>query len=154
MGFAGMAGVLALGGCARQRPSDFGAAAETMGDDESEVSLPSQFADDLPAAEDAAAEDVPEGPQSAVVPGSFDLANGVVTLNNGIAMPTNGLGTYSLQGQTCIDSVKSALSCGVRLVDTAHIYGNESEVGQAIRESEVPREDSLRHHQALPKSVL
>ena len=50
-------------------------------------------------------------------------------------MPINGLGTYSLHGETCINSVKSALANGVRLIDTASAYGNEEEVGQAIRES-------------------
>ncbi len=50
-------------------------------------------------------------------------------------MPINGLGTYSLHGETCVNSVKSALASGVRLIDTASAYGNEQEVGQAIRES-------------------
>ncbi|WP_297301244.1 aldo/keto reductase [uncultured Oscillibacter sp.] len=50
-------------------------------------------------------------------------------------MPLNGLGTYSLHGETCVNSVKSALASGVRLIDTASAYGNEEEVGQAIREA-------------------
>jgi diketogulonate reductase-like aldo/keto reductase len=50
-------------------------------------------------------------------------------------MPINGLGTYSLHGDECINSVKTALASGVRLIDTASAYGNEEEVGQAIRES-------------------
>ena len=48
------------------------------------------------------------------------------------SIPAFGLGTFRLQGQTVIDSVKTALSLGYRLVDTAQIYGNEAEVGQAI----------------------
>lgn len=69
----------------------------------------------------------------------FDLASGVngcaptVRLNSGYEMPILGLGTYSLTGQTCVNSVKSALSQGVRLIDTAYMYGNEREVGQAAR---------------------
>ena len=68
-------------------------------------------------------------------PGGFDLATGTVALNSGYVMPLNGLGTYSLHGEECISAVKAALQCGVRLIDTASAYGNEAEVGQAIRES-------------------
>lgn len=68
-------------------------------------------------------------------PGNFNFDTKTVMLNSGYEMPINGLGTYSLHGDTCIDSVKSALASGVRLIDTASAYGNESEVGQAIRES-------------------
>lgn len=77
----------------------------------------------------------------------FDLekaANGnapTVTLNSGYEMPVLGLGTYSLRGDTCKNAVKSALSQGYRLIDTAFMYGNETEIGEAIRESGVPREE-------------
>jgi len=67
-------------------------------------------------------------------PGKFDLAARTVTLNSGYQMPINGLGTYSLHGSECISAVKAALKSGVRLFDTASAYGNEKEVGQAIRE--------------------
>lgn len=79
--------------------------------------------------------------------GVFDLASGengkapTVMLNSGYKMPVAGLGTYSLHGDECIDSVTAALNSGVRLIDTAHAYGNEKEIGQAIRSSQVPRED-------------
>lgn len=65
----------------------------------------------------------------------FDFESRTVMLNSGYEMPINGLGTYSLHGAECIDSVKSALSSGVRLIDTASAYGNEEEIGQAIREA-------------------
>lgn len=65
----------------------------------------------------------------------FDFESRTVMLNSGYEMPINGLGTYSLHGDECINSVKSALSNGVRLIDTASAYGNEEEVGQAIREA-------------------
>lgn len=58
-----------------------------------------------------------------------------VTLSSGYEMPLNGLGTYSLRGETCVKAVKSALASGVRLIDTASAYGNEEEVGRAIREA-------------------
>lgn len=65
---------------------------------------------------------------------NFDFETRTVMLNSGYEMPINGLGTYSLHGDECIDSVKAALANGVRLIDTASAYGNEEEVGQAIRE--------------------
>lgn len=68
-----------------------------------------------------------------------------IMLNSGYEMPILGLGTYSLRGETCKAAVLSALSQGVRLIDTAYMYGNEKEVGEAIREfvekSGVPRDD-------------
>ena len=68
-------------------------------------------------------------------PGNFNFETKRVMLNCGYEMPINGLGTYSLHGETCINSVKSALKSGVRLIDTASAYGNETEVGQAVREA-------------------
>lgn len=65
----------------------------------------------------------------------FDFETKTVMLNSGYEMPINGLGTYSLHGDECISAVKSALSNGVRLIDTASAYGNEEEIGQAIREA-------------------
>lgn len=67
--------------------------------------------------------------------GEFNFETKRVLLNSGYEMPINGLGTYSLHGDECINSVKSALKSGVRLIDTASAYGNEQEVGQAIREA-------------------
>ncbi|ANY86757.1 MULTISPECIES: 2,5-didehydrogluconate reductase DkgB [Pseudomonas] len=56
-----------------------------------------------------------------------------------MSIPSFGLGTFRLTGQAVIDSVKSALELGYRVIDTAQIYGNEADVGQAIFESGVPR---------------
>lgn len=77
----------------------------------------------------------------------FDLESGTngnaptVKLNSGYEMPILGLGTYALHGDTAKNSVLSALRHGVRLIDTAYMYGNEVEIGEAIRESGVPREE-------------
>lgn len=57
------------------------------------------------------------------------------------SIPAFGLGTFRLQDQVVIDSVRNALDLGYRLVDTAQIYGNEAAVGQAIAESGVPRSE-------------
>ncbi len=59
--------------------------------------------------------------------------------NQPSAIPAFGLGTFRLQGEVVIDSVKNALALGYRAIDTAQIYGNEAEVGQAIAESGVAR---------------
>jgi len=65
-----------------------------------------------------------------------------VKLNNGVDIPLLGLGVYqSPPGKTTQDAVRHALKCGYRLVDTARIYGNEQDVGLAIRESGSPREE-------------
>lgn len=56
-------------------------------------------------------------------------------------IPSFGVGTFRLTGQTVIDSVRTALELGYRAVDTAQIYGNEAEVGQAVAGSGVPRAD-------------
>ena len=57
----------------------------------------------------------------------------VVKLNSGYEMPVLGLGTWTLTGATCEASVYTALKSGYRLIDTAKYYGNEREVGNAIR---------------------
>jgi 2,5-diketo-D-gluconate reductase B len=56
-------------------------------------------------------------------------------------IPAFGLGTFRLKGQVVIDSVKTGLELGYRTIDTAQIYGNEAEVGQAIAESGVARSE-------------
>jgi 2,5-diketo-D-gluconate reductase B len=57
------------------------------------------------------------------------------------AVPLFGMGTFRLKGQVVIDSVKDGLDVGYRLIDTAQIYENEAEVGRAIAESGVPRDE-------------
>ena len=59
-----------------------------------------------------------------------------------MTVPAFGLGTFRLKGQVVIDSVTNALELGYRAVDTAQIYENEADVGQAIADSGVAR-DSL-----------
>lgn len=63
----------------------------------------------------------------------FDLQKGTVTLNNGRTMPILGIGTYRLSQNEAENSVYWALSDGYRLIDTAHIYGNEEGVGRGIK---------------------
>lgn len=58
---------------------------------------------------------------------------------NTTTLPAFGLGTFRLQGRQVIDSVATGLELGYRHIDTAQIYGNEAEVGQAIADSRVAR---------------
>jgi diketogulonate reductase-like aldo/keto reductase len=63
-------------------------------------------------------------------------------MNNGVEIPVLGLGVFrSPPGQKTRQAVLDALAVGYRHVDTAHIYGNERDVGEAIRRSELPRKN-------------
>lgn len=64
-----------------------------------------------------------------------------IKLNDGNEIPTVGFGTYKCTEQEGIESVKTALSMGYRLIDTAAIYGNEEAVGKAIKASGVSRDE-------------
>ena len=63
------------------------------------------------------------------------------TLNNGIKMPMAGIGVFMLSPAEAEASVETALQCGVRLIDTANGYMNESGTGRGIKKSGVPREE-------------
>lgn len=73
--------------------------------------------------------------------GHFDLSKGtngnppVIKLSSGYDMPIIGLGTYSLHGDKCVNAILSAIRLGYRKFDTASFYGNEEEVGKAIRQA-------------------
>ncbi|MER6958052.1 aldo/keto reductase [Streptomyces sp. NPDC000618] len=64
-----------------------------------------------------------------------------LTLNNGVEMPALGLGVFQTPPDETRAAVTAALDLGYRHIDTAAAYGNEREVGQAIRASAVPRDD-------------
>lgn len=63
------------------------------------------------------------------------------TLVDGTTLPAVGFGTYPLRGAEGVDAVVAALESGYRLIDTAVNYENETEVGEALRRSGVPREE-------------
>ncbi len=63
------------------------------------------------------------------------------TLNNGVQMPALGLGVYQSSPEETVSAVATALATGYRLIDTAAAYGNEAQVGQAVRASGVDRSD-------------
>lgn len=77
----------------------------------------------------------------------FNLSQGTngnaptVRLNSGYDMPVVGIGTYSLHGSVCVRAVEAAIQSGYRMIDTAYMYGNEREVGEAVRQSGIPRSE-------------
>ena len=65
-----------------------------------------------------------------------------VTLNDGVEIPVYGFGTYQIPADgSTYRAVREALDLGIRHIDTAVAYFNEQEVGQAMRESGIPREE-------------
>ncbi len=60
---------------------------------------------------------------------------------DGIDIPAVGLGTWQSAPEDCYRAVRWALDAGYRHIDTAHAYGNEADVGRAIRDSGIPREE-------------
>lgn len=62
-----------------------------------------------------------------------------VTLNNGVEMPLLGLGVYKLHGKECEKCVREAVELGYRLFDTAQMYGNEKQLGNALKHCGIPR---------------
>ncbi|KAF8838615.1 Aldo/keto reductase [Paxillus ammoniavirescens] len=63
----------------------------------------------------------------------------VVALNSGYPMPTIGLGVF--ENLECAEACEAALKVGYRMIDSARYYQNEAQVGEAVRKSNVPRED-------------
>ncbi|GAA0437515.1 aldo/keto reductase [Virgibacillus sp. AGTR] len=66
-----------------------------------------------------------------------------VTLNDGMAVPFVGFGTYKLNGNQGVTAISNAIHAGYRLIDTAYNYENEGTVGEAVRRSSVHREDLI-----------
>ena len=64
-----------------------------------------------------------------------------IQLNNGVEMPLVGYGVFKVAPNECERCVRDALSVGYRMIDTAQFYANEHEVGKAIAESGIPREE-------------
>ena len=64
-----------------------------------------------------------------------------LTLNNGVQMPLIGFGTFMLGGEACKNAVTVAIENGYRMIDTAEAYGNEKEVGEGIKQSDIDRKE-------------
>ena len=70
-----------------------------------------------------------------------NLPTTTAPLTSGASIPLLGFGTWQLTGATATEATAAALRVGYRHLDTATVYGNEGEVGTALRESGVARED-------------
>jgi diketogulonate reductase-like aldo/keto reductase len=69
------------------------------------------------------------------------IPDDAVLLTEGARMPLLGFGTWQIKGQDAVRATSAALETGYRHLDTATVYGNEREVGRALAESGVPRDD-------------
>lgn len=71
----------------------------------------------------------------------MDIQNNLLTLADGNQMPQEGLGLYKVDSQDAMDkAIRSAYENGYRLFDTAQLYGNEEQVGVALKKLGVPRQ--------------
>jgi diketogulonate reductase-like aldo/keto reductase len=72
---------------------------------------------------------------------------------NGAEIPAIGLGTWDLRGETVVRSVLAALDAGYRHIDTAAMYANETQIGEAIRAHAVPRNEIFITTKVWPSDV-
>ena len=70
------------------------------------------------------------------------LPDRTLTLTEGARIPLLGFGTWQLKGQDAVRATSAALATGYRHLDTATVYGNEREVGRALADSGVPRDEA------------
>ena len=64
-----------------------------------------------------------------------------IRLNNGVEIPQLGFGVFLIPPEETVDAVTTALDVGYRHIDTAQMYGNEKQVGEAVRRSGLDRGD-------------
>jgi 2,5-diketo-D-gluconate reductase A len=64
-----------------------------------------------------------------------------IALNNGVEIPQLGFGVFKIKPEQTADATRTALDVGYRHIDTAQMYGNEKEVGQAVRDSGLDRSE-------------
>ena len=64
-----------------------------------------------------------------------------ISLNDGNTIPQLGFGVYQIKSQDAVEAITKALEVGYRHIDTAEMYGNEKEVGEAVRASGLDRSD-------------
>jgi 2,5-diketo-D-gluconate reductase B len=69
------------------------------------------------------------------------------------SVPALGFGTWQLTGEACREGVRHALELGYRHVDTAQMYANEDQVGQALADSRVPREELFLTTKIPPRNL-
>ena len=129
--------LLIISGCSSSKDEKIGSTQATSEQEETDIKTDEMTENPETESEDNSSEsdDV----------GKFDFENKTVLLNSGYQMPIMGLGTYSLDYDTCVNSVKTLLKNGGRLIDTAYMYGNEDAVGEGVRQAmeeyDIPREE-------------
>ncbi len=74
------------------------------------------------------------------------------TLNNGVKIPKIGLGTWQMHDGKIRNAISAAFELGYRHIDTAEAYGNEKEVGEAVRASPTSPGGDLRNDQGAGQS--
>ena len=74
---------------------------------------------------------------------TISAAGEPLRLNDGTFIPALGLGTFGFKGDRGVEIIGRALASGYRLLDTAVGYDTETEVGRAVRESDLPREEII-----------
>jgi len=77
-----------------------------------------------------------------------------VRLTDDVFLPMVGFGTWQLAPAVAYESTRVAIDAGYRLIDTATMYGNEADVGRAIKDSGVPREGTLRDNRDCRRNAL
>jgi diketogulonate reductase-like aldo/keto reductase len=75
-----------------------------------------------------------------------------ITVKN-VTVPALGFGTWALSGNAAYQATRMVLELGYRHIDTAQIYGNEAEIGRAIRDSGVPRAEIFLTTKIAPGSL-
>lgn len=76
-----------------------------------------------------------------------------VALPGDVRMPLVGFGTWQMRGQRAYEAIGFALEVGYRHIDTATVYGNEAEVGRALRDSGLRRQDVFLTTKLPPRNV-
>ena len=76
----------------------------------------------------------------------------VITVKN-VTVPALGFGTWALSGNAAYQATRMVLDLGYRHIDTAQIYGNEAEIGRAIRDSGIPREEIFLTTKIAPNNL-
>ena len=76
-----------------------------------------------------------------------------ITLQQGTAMPLLGFGTWQIKGTDAVRATAAALEAGYQHLDTATVYGNEAEVGRALAESGVSRDEVFLTTKCPPRNV-
>ncbi len=77
----------------------------------------------------------------------------VINLNKNLLIPIIGLGTWKLKGKVCIEIVKKALELGYKHIDTAEVYLNEEAIGDAIKKSNIQRNDLFITSKIWPENL-